>query len=358
MRAKGAGAFIAKTQPGHLFHQPGDFRHHHVVHGGRADKYAFRAENIGEDVVFVAAGDVKDFHRYPWVDLSDPLGNGVRHHAGVVGHGVVENRDAIFLIIRRPLEVFLDDLRRVIAPDHAVGGGNHLHRQVETEDFSNFRRHQAAEGRQDVGVVALALFVQFNLVHFIVEQVFVAVVLAEGVVAEQHRVAGQVGHHAVRPVQHRRFHEDQLFTITDIESIAGFHHVEVPLRMMMVAVDRVDGVGGAVNRRIRDLHHQLSQRAGMVLFGVVNDDIVEVGEVDFAAQVLYELAAEFMIDGIDQHVFLFADEIAVVAAAAQRFIFGAVEITHFPVTLANPKNVIFNRNRHSNLNQYSVFKLS
>ena len=36
----------------------------------------------------------------------------------------------------------------------------------------------------------------------------------------------------------------------------------------------------------------------MVLFGVVNDDIVEVGEVDFAAQVLYELAAEFMIDGI------------------------------------------------------------
>jgi len=31
----------------------------------------------------------------------------------------------------------------------------------------------------------------------------------------------------------------------------------------------------------------------MVLFGVVNDDIVEVGEVDFAAQVLYELAAEF-----------------------------------------------------------------
>ncbi|STV93532.1 Uncharacterised protein [Klebsiella pneumoniae] len=96
----------------------------------------------------------------------------------------------------------------------------------------------------------------------------------------------------------------------------------------------------------------------MVLFGVVNDDIVEVGEVDFAAQVLYELAAEFMIDGIDQHVFLFADEIAVVAAAAQRFIFGAVEITHFPVTLANPKNVIFHHNRHSNLNQYSVFKLS
>ena len=126
----------------------------------------------------------------------------------------------------------------------------------------------------------------------------------------------------------------------------------------MVAVDRVDGVGGAVNRRIRDLHHQFGQRTGMVLFGVVNDDIVEVSQIDFAAQVLHELAAEFMIDGIDQHVFLLANEIAVVAAAAQRFIFGTVEITHFPIALANPKNVIFNRNRHSNLNQYSVFKLS
>ncbi len=249
-------------------------------------------------------------------------------------------------------------MRRVIAPDHAVGGGNHRYRQIEAEDFVNFRRHQAAEGRQDVGVVALALFVQFTLVHFIVEQMFVAVVLPEGVIAEQHRVAGQVGHHAVRPVQHWRFDEDQLLTVADIESVASFHHVEVPLRMVVMTVDGVDGVGGAVDRRIRDLHHQLSQRAGVVLFGVVNNDVVEVGEVDFAAQVLHELAAEFMIDGIDQHVFLFADEIAVIAAAAQRFIFGAVEITHFPVTLANPKNVIFHHNRHSNLNQYSVFKLS
>ena len=238
-------------------------------------------------------------------------------------------------------------MRRVIAPDHAVGGGNHRYRQIEAEDFVNFRRHQAAEGRQDVGVVALALFVQFSLVHFIVEQMFVAIVLAEGVVAEQHRVAGQVGHHAVRPVQHRRFHEDQLLAVADIQRVARFHGVEVPLRMVVVAVDRVDGVGGAVDRGVRNIRHQLGQGPGVILLRVVDDDVVDGVQIDFAAQVLHELAAELVIDGIDQHVFSFADEIAVVAAAAQRFVFRPVEIAHFPVTLTDPMNVIFNQNRHS-----------
>ncbi len=99
------------------------------------------------------------------------------HHAGVVGHGVVENRDAVFLIIRRPLEIFFDDLRRVIAPDHAVGGRNHIHRQVKAEDFGNFRRHQAAERGQNIGIVALALLIKLNLVNFIIKQMFIAVVL-------------------------------------------------------------------------------------------------------------------------------------------------------------------------------------
>ena len=76
--------------------------------------------------------------------------------------------------------------------------------------------------------------------------------LTKGVIAEQHRIAGQVGHHAVRPVQHRGFYEDQLFTVTDIQRVAGFHGVEVPLRMVMVTVDGVDGVGGAVDRGIRN----------------------------------------------------------------------------------------------------------
>lgn len=166
-----------------------------------------------------------------------------------------------------------------------------------------FWRDQTAERGQDVGVVALALFEQLGLIHFVVEQTFVAVVLAEGVVTEQHRVTGHVGHHAVRPVQHWGFHEDQLFAIADIQRVAGFHGVEVPLRMVVVAVDGVNGVGCAVDRGIRNVGHQLGQRPGMILFRVVDDNVVDLIQIDFAAQILHELAAEFVIDGIDQDVF-------------------------------------------------------
>ena len=40
----------------------------------------------------------------------------------------------------------------------------------------------------------------------------------------------------------------------------------------------------------------------MILFRVVDDNVVDVVQIDFTAQVLHELAAEFMIDGIDQYV--------------------------------------------------------
>ncbi len=35
-------------------------------------------------------------------------------------------------------------------------------------------------------------------------------------------------------VQHRRFHEDQLLAVADIQRIAGyFHHLKIPFRMMV-----------------------------------------------------------------------------------------------------------------------------
>ena len=118
---------------------------------------------------------------------------------------------------------------------------------------------------------------------------------------------------------------------------------------MVVTVDGVNGVGCAVNRGIRDAGHQLGQRPGVVFFRMVNDDVIDICQVDFTAQVLHEFTAKLVVYCIDQDIFFFTDKIAVVAAAAQRFVFGSVEITNFPVTLANPMNVIFNQNRHSNL---------
>ena len=44
----------------------------------------------------------------------------------------------VFLIVIGPLQVIEDDLGRVVAPDDAVGGGDHLHRQVEAQHSYNF----------------------------------------------------------------------------------------------------------------------------------------------------------------------------------------------------------------------------
>ena len=119
---------------------------------------------------------------------------------------------------------------------------------------------------------------------------------------------------------------------------------------MMMSGNGINGVIGAVNRGIRNAGHQFGQRTGMIFFCMVNDDVVNIRQVNFTAQILHEFTAKLVVYCIDQDIFFFTDEIAVVAAAAQRFVFGSVEITNFPVTLANPMNVIFNQNRHSNLN--------
>ena len=54
-----------------------------------------------------------------------------------------------------------------------------------------------------------------------------------------------------------------------------------------------------------------------------------------------------MIDGIDQYIFLFTDEIAVVAGPLGRVIFGPVEFSNLPVTLSDPVDVVFDMNGHT-----------
>lgn len=252
-----------------------------------------------------------------------------------------------FLVVIGPLQILADDLCRIGAPDHAVGGGDHRQRQIEAEHLVDLGGDQRAERREDVGVVTQALLQQLLLIDLVVEQVLVAIVLAEGVVAEQHGVAAEIGHHAVGPVQHRRFDEHQLLAIADVQAVAGLHRDEVPVRLVVMAGDRIDGIGGAVDRCARDVRHQLGQRAGVVLFGMVDDDVIDARQVDLAGQVEDELAAEAMVDGVDQYGLLLADQITVVAGALEGLVFGAVKVTNLPIALTDPVDVFFEQNRHA-----------
>lgn len=88
---------------------------------------------------------------------------------------------------------------------------------------------------------------------------------------------------------------------------------------------------------------------------MVNYDVIDICQIDFIMQVLYKFVVEFMVDGVDQYVFFFVDEVAIVAVVVQCFIFCVVKIMYFLVMLINLMNVIFYYNRYSNFNLFSVF---
>ena len=48
-------------------------------------------------------------------------------------------------------------------------------------------------------------------------------------------------------MQHGGLDEHQLLAVADVQAVTGFDRVEVPLRVVMMAGDGVDGVVGAVD---------------------------------------------------------------------------------------------------------------
>lgn len=184
---------------------------------------------------------------------------------------------------------------------------------------------------------------------------FVVVVLIESIVIEQYRVVCQVSYYVVRLVQYWCFDKNELFVVVDIQRVVSFYYIKILFRMMVMIIYRVDSVGCIVDRRIGNLCYQFGQRFSVVFFCMVNYDVIDIRQIDFITQVLYKFAVEFMVDGVDQYVFFFADEVVIVVVVAQRFIFRVVKITYFLVTLINLMNVIFYYNRYSNFNLFSVF---
>ncbi|MNE87573.1 hypothetical protein D3C80_1847870 [compost metagenome] len=85
----------------------------------------------------------------------------------------------------------------------------------------------------------------------------------------------------------------------------------------------------------------------MVFFCMVDNDVVQRLQIDLRRQILYKLAAEFVIHRIDQYRFFLTDQIAVIAAALQGLIFRTVKITHFPITLSDPLDVVFYLDCHA-----------
>jgi len=129
--------------------------------------------------------------------------------------------------------------------------------------------------------------------------------LAEGVVAEEDVVPRQVAEQGVWPVEHRRLDEDQLF-LSQTEVIPGLDGMEVPVLVVM-AHERLDAVGGAIDRLIGDAGHQFGKGATVIDLCMVGNDVVDLLQIDRLFKVLDILLGEGRPDRIDHGDLLLLD---------------------------------------------------
>jgi len=175
---------------------------------------------------------------------------------------------------------------------------------------------------------------------------FCCIVLSECIVTEQDIILGQIGEHAVRPVQHRRFNENELLR-ADIQPVAGLDGSEIPVLMVM-ALQGLYGIGGAIDGGVGDEAHQLRQGAAVVTFGVTCDDEINLFQINFFFQVLDEFIGERFPHGINQHRFFVADKIRIVGGTSAGGVFFPVKFPDFPVNFSYPGDMFLDGNAHRN----------
>ena len=179
---------LFELQPLHHLQDPADGKEIAVVGGGRANQNGFGTEYLGDDIVLVPLCGVHQLDPYGGVCLPDAVGNGLRHFARRVPHGV-------------------------------------------------------------------------------------------------------------RPVEHRGLDKDQP-AAAEVEGVAGLDGDEIPFRMMIMSLNDLFAVRRAVDRGVRDLAHQLGQRAAVVDIVVVHHDIINLFQVDF----LFEPGDELLIERLPHRV--------------------------------------------------------
>ena len=219
-----------------------------------------------------------------------------------------------------------------------------LERQIQPDNLVDFFCDQRREGRQDVRVILNGLFVQLGLNHLIVENPFTGDVLTKGIVGKEDRVSGKIFHHAVRPVQHRRLDEDQ-FLFPERQFVPRLDYLEIPVLMIM-ALQGFHSVCRAVNRLVRDVPHELGQRAGMVRLRMIGDHVIDLAQVDFMLEVSHELFSKRSPYRVDERDLFVTHEIGIIGGASMSRVLFPVKFSQFPIDLTHPVDVFCNRDLH------------
>ena len=135
--------------------------------------------------------------------------------------------------------------------------------------------------------------------------------LAEGVHGEQDIVTSQECRHAVWPVQHTHFNKDELFSIADVNAVAGLDDMKIPAALAILAFNAFDCLRGAVDGRIWYFFHQGGKRTGVIALTMVCNDEINLAQINFFLQVLDKIKTVRSPDCIDQHCFFFFNQISI-----------------------------------------------
>ena len=158
----------------------------------------------------------------------------------------------------------------------------------------------------------------------------------ESVLREQNLLGVEIGHHAVRPVQHLRFDERDV-SLADADRLTGLDRGNAEIAV--VGGQRLLPDGGSEHLLGFDRLDRRRQPAGVVRLGVVRNDIVDFRNIaDHGANPRQQLADERPLDRVDQRDLLIEHEKRVVGRPAARLI--AVKITDAPVDRADPVDVL------------------
>lgn len=267
--------------------------------------------------------------------------DGIGHLFGGVPHGVVDDDSALAGFLFGHGLVEIDDFfDAFIAGDQTVVRSDHV--DVQGSDNGQRFQHLGRIGQDDVEVIFLRTADEITVFVLVDETFGAGDILAESVLGEKNFGFRAVGHHAIRPVQHAGFLEDQC-VLANGDLISAFYRLHGPVfhLIAVVAGHGLEGHGGAENFFRLAGADDFTERAFMVEFHVVDDQVVDLFGLNDVAEAAEKRAGLPRSYGINKGVFFILDKIGVVRSAF-RALGIAVKVVMIVVDASDPVDIFKN----------------